>query len=65
MRILTDHQEALLQDERQILNKLRAALVQFGATSEDRGALERSIQQLDEFFLLVVVGEFNAGKRRV
>ena len=62
MRILTDHQEALLQDERQILNKLRAALVQFGATSEDRGALERSIQQLDEFFLLVVVGEFNAGK---
>ena len=62
MRILTDHQEALLQDERQILNKLRAALVQFGATSEDQGALERSIQQLDEFFLLVVVGEFNAGK---
>ena len=37
-------------------------MVQFGATNEDQGALDRSIQQLDEFFLLVVVGEFNAGK---
>lgn len=62
MRILTEQQEALLQDERLILNNLRVALVQFGATGEDQGALERSIQQLDEFFLLVVVGEFNAGK---
>lgn len=62
MRILTDQQETLLQDERLILNNLRVALVRFGATSEDQGALDRSIQQLDEFFLLVVVGEFNAGK---
>jgi small GTP-binding protein len=62
MKILTDNQDALLQEERQLLNKLRAALVQFGATSEDQRALDRSIQQLDEFFLLVVVGEFNAGK---
>ena len=49
MRILTDNQEALLQEERLLLNNLRAALVQFGATSEDQGALDRSIQQLDEF----------------
>jgi small GTP-binding protein len=62
MRILTDHQEALLQDERILLNKLRVTLVQFGATSDDQVALDHSIQQLDEFFLLVVVGEFNAGK---
>lgn len=62
MRILSDQQDALLQEERSILNKLRVALVQFGATNEDQKALERSIQQLDEFFLLVVVGEFNAGK---
>jgi small GTP-binding protein len=62
MRILTTQQETLLQDERQILNDLRVALVRFGATREDQGALDRSIQQLDEFFLLVVVGEFNAGK---
>lgn len=62
MRILTDQQEAMLHEERLLLSKLRVALVQFGATGEDQGALDRSIQQLDEFFLLVVVGEFNAGK---
>jgi small GTP-binding protein len=62
MRILTDQQEAMLHEERLLLNKLRVALVKFGATGEDQGALDRSIQQLDEFFLLVVVGEFNAGK---
>jgi len=34
----------------------------FGATEHDRSALLSSIRQLDELFLLVVVGEFNAGK---
>ena len=62
MRILSDPQEALLKDERQILNNLRLALVQFGASPEDQATLGDSIQQLDELFLLVVVGEFNAGK---
>jgi small GTP-binding protein len=62
MRILTDSQEALLKDERQILNDLRLSLVQFGASQEDQATLGDSIHQLDELFLLVVVGEFNAGK---
>ena len=62
MQILTQSQETLLKDERKILNDLRLALVQFGATPEDVDTLGHSIQQLDELFLLVVVGEFNAGK---
>lgn len=62
MHILNKGQEALLKDERQILNDLRVALVQFGANREDQDTLAESIQQLDELFLLVVVGEFNAGK---
>jgi len=62
MRILTETQDTILKDERILLNNLRLALVQFGATREDQKALDESIQQLDEFFLLVVVGEFNAGK---
>ncbi len=62
MKILNEKQETLLQNERQLLNKLHLDLVQIGATSEDLQALDKSIQQLDEFFLLVVVGEFNAGK---
>lgn len=62
MRILTNRQEELLKDERKILGDLRVSLVEFGASQEDQSALSESIQQLDEFFLLVVVGEFNAGK---
>lgn len=62
MRILTTQQEILLKEERQLLTDLRLMLTQFGAPPEDQQTLADSIQQLDEFFLLVVVGEFNAGK---
>ncbi len=62
MRILNEYQESLLKDERQLLNDLRVALVAFGADPEDQATLAQSIAQLDELFLLVVVGEFNAGK---
>jgi small GTP-binding protein len=62
MQILTDAQESLLKDSRSLLNNLRASLIQFGATSEDHETLAQSIRQLDELFLLVVVGEFNSGK---
>ncbi|MBM3143371.1 MAG: GTP-binding protein [Chloroflexi bacterium] len=62
MQILSNHQEALLKEERNLLRELRVALARFGAPDEDQAALEESIQQLDDFFLLVVVGEFNAGK---
>ncbi len=62
MRILTDAQENLLKDSRNLLNDLRSSLIQFGATPEDYETLADSIRQLDELFLLVVVGEFNSGK---
>lgn len=62
MRVLNDIQETMLRDERKLLNDLRASLVPFGASQEDQLTLGQSIQQLDELFLLVVVGEFNAGK---
>jgi small GTP-binding protein len=62
MRILNEKQETLLKDSRIALNDLRAGLVQFGATPEDQETLGQSIQQLDDLFLLVVVGEFNSGK---
>lgn len=62
MRILDDKQETLLKEERKLLNELRVTLVDFRASTEDHETLGVSIQQLDELFLLVVVGEFNAGK---
>lgn len=62
MQILTHEQEALLKDERNLLSDLRVALVQIGTAPEDQETLADSIQQLEEIFLLVIVGEFNAGK---
>ncbi|MBP1634999.1 MAG: iniA [Acidobacteria bacterium] len=61
-RILDEQQEAVLRDERRVLGDLRAALARHGADPDAEKTLERSIRQLDELFLLVVVGEFNAGK---
>ena len=61
-RILDDRQETLLKEERVCLNDLRVALARFDAAAEHQSTLERSIEQLDGFFLLVVIGEFNAGK---
>jgi small GTP-binding protein len=63
--ILTDEQASLLQEERRILGALRVALASFGAAPDAQATLGRSIEQLDTLFLLVVIGEFNAGKSAV
>jgi small GTP-binding protein len=60
--ILGQAEQDVLREERRILGELRASLIRFGASGENMSPLERSIEQLDELFLLVVVGEFNAGK---
>ncbi len=54
--------QQLVADERAALEALRDALVRLDASPENLEALSRSLQQLDELFLVVVVGEFNAGK---
>lgn len=62
MELLTKTQKDLLSQERKLLNKIQLTLVEYGVQDKDQHALEESIRQLDDFFLLVVVGEFNAGK---
>jgi len=62
MRILNQNQENLLTLERNLLNDLQMALVSFGASKADLDTLNQSIRQIDDLFLLVIVGEFNAGK---
>ena len=61
-KILTPAQDELLRDERRLLARLRTSLTRFDVAAEQQSALDRSIEQLDELFLLVVVGEFNSGK---
>jgi GTP-binding protein EngB required for normal cell division len=62
VRALAQDLQQQLNDGRELLAELREALTRFGAPEADQAALAASIRQLDEFFLLVVAGEFNAGK---
>lgn len=61
-RLVADRSKRILADEREWLSKLQQALVKFDADPADQSTLQRSIAQLDRLFLLVVIGEFNAGK---
>jgi small GTP-binding protein len=61
-RVLREREREIVADEREVLRALREALAGVGASAEDLTALDRSTEQLAELFLLVVVGEFNAGK---
>src|SRR5262249_50051095 len=60
--LLDDEQRALLAGERRVLGEVQDAIVRAGSPDEDVAALRASADQLDHLFLLVVVGEFNAGK---
>jgi small GTP-binding protein len=61
-RFLPDRTRQHVADERDWLAKLQRALERFDTPETDKSALARSIAQLDRLFLLVVIGEFNAGK---
>lgn len=61
-RILNRNQDELLAENRRLIAELQTALATFDASEEDQATLQRSARQLDELFLLVVAGEFNAGK---
>ena len=61
-RFLTRDQEELLSAERTLLQQLGYNLTRLEASREDTTRLDQARRQLDELFLLVIVGEFNAGK---
>lgn len=61
-RLLEDRTRQLLAEEREWLGRLQRVLARFEISADDKSALDRSILQLDRLFLLVVIGEFNAGK---
>ena len=60
--ILTAGHQDFVREERSLLTEVSEALERSDVAPDERGALAESIRQLDELFLLVVVGEFNAGK---
>jgi small GTP-binding protein len=60
--VLNEDTRALLRDERIVLGRMRELLVAQGATADAVQQLRLAELDLDEPFLLVIVGEFNAGK---
>ena len=62
MRILDERREALVEKERGLLERLISFLGDFGAPKEDAELVGRALADLEQMFLLVIVGEFNSGK---
>jgi len=60
--VMDARRQDLLTRERALLASLQAALARVDAPAEEQQTFARSVRQLDALFLLVVVGEFNAGK---
>ncbi len=60
--LLTNDQMLHLQREKEVLNQALSRLSAFELPQEALSALEKAARQLDELFLIVVVGEFNSGK---
>lgn len=61
-KILQPKHEDSVAKLRTLLSDLRASLGAFGALPEDEESIRQALIQLDSLFLLVVAGEFNAGK---
>ncbi len=61
--VLQEQQRDLLQQERALVSELHTHLAQFVEIDPARvKTLQQVMTALDELFLLVIVGEFNAGK---
>jgi small GTP-binding protein len=60
--VLTDQQAQFLRDEKEALAGFQLALAEFDLPRAALDSLQKAILQLDELFLIVIAGEFNAGK---
>ena len=60
--LLSAQQHDFLAEETALLERLGSVLTAYPATDDDQDALRQAVEQLTSLFLLVIVGEFNAGK---
>src|SRR5687768_8550344 len=60
--VLTRTQSELVALERRMVLRVRDAITKAGGPPEDAERLAALVHEMDELFLLVVVGEYNAGK---
>src|SRR5215510_12077490 len=62
LSVLTDSQAQFLREEKESLAGMQLSLAKLELSREAMDSLQKAILQLDELFLIVVAGEFNAGK---
>lgn len=62
LSVLTDPQAHFLRDEKEALAQVQLALAKLDLPREALDSFQKAILQLDELFLIVIAGEFNAGK---
>ena len=62
MQILDERRRGLVERERALMEQLVGFLKDFGAPQDDVELVLQTLEDLEELFLLVVVGEFNSGK---
>src|ERR687894_2410909 len=62
MEILDERWKGLADRERALLEGVAEFLTGFGAPAEDAELVRRKLADVEELFLLVIVGEFNSGK---
>ena len=60
--VLSDQQAQFLRDEKETLTGVQLVLAKLDLPREALDSLQKAILQLDELFLIVIAGEFNAGK---
>jgi GTP-binding protein EngB required for normal cell division len=60
--VLNAEERALVREQRELIRQVEAVLTELEMLPEDARALDGVRRALDELFLLVVVGEYNAGK---
>ena len=60
--MLTDAQAQFLREEKETLAGIQLSLANLDLSREAPDSLQKAILQLDELFLIVIAGEFNAGK---
>src|SRR5512147_2041127 len=63
--VLTDQQAQFLREEKETLAGMQLSLARLDLSRAALDSLQKAILQLDELFLIVVAGEFNAGKTAI
>ncbi|MDP9352400.1 MAG: dynamin family protein, partial [Chloroflexota bacterium] len=62
MQILDERRSALVERERALFSNLITFLTSFQAPPADIDLVQQTLGDIEELFLLVIVGEFNSGK---